>query len=391
MRLSWPSAALAAGALLLAGCGSAAAPTPPAAPTTSAAVTGGLSVAGSAATGQAAWAILPMGAVSGANLFWQLFALSAGGTWRLDTPPDIATNGAPALASVAGTGLITGVRPSLHLTYSPLSETTDAGLRWTAGPPAAALASVPDALAGTDGGNQLLDLSTSGRVTTGSFSGSAWRTFATEASVAGSAPGRACGVTALTAVAYTPSGGPLVGGSCSRPGVAGIFSRSGSAVTAAGPALPASLSGMPVRVLRLMTDRSATMTLVQAGTGQSAIVLAGWRDAAGKWTVSAALPLRGATVRTSAFSASGSVGVLLSDGKGATVLSAGAGRTWQDMPTLPSVPGERSATFAFPAGQQPELLTASAGTMTAWQLATSGRAWSRIQTVKVPIQYGSSG
>ena len=51
----------------------------------------------------ATWATVPMGAASGPDEFWQLFRLPAGGSrWALETPPDIATNGAILLAARAG-------------------------------------------------------------------------------------------------------------------------------------------------------------------------------------------------------------------------------------------------------------------------------------------------
>ena len=76
----------------------------------------------------ATWAAVPMGAASGANQFWQLFMLPAGGgRWSLETPPDIATNGALILAGQAGQGLIVGERPSLYLTFSAITATRDGG------------------------------------------------------------------------------------------------------------------------------------------------------------------------------------------------------------------------------------------------------------------------
>ena len=44
--------------------------------------------------------------------------------------------------------------------------------------------------------------------------------------------------------------------------------------------------------------------------------------------------------------------------------------------------------LALPAGSSPEALAATGGVMTVWQL--SGARWVKAQTIKVPIQYGSS-
>ncbi|HTZ91773.1 MAG TPA: hypothetical protein VMB74_05210 [Streptosporangiaceae bacterium] len=381
-----------AGLMLCAGCGSTTAPSAGAA-SARAAVPGPMSVAGSEATNQATWAVLPMGAQSGPNQFWQLFLLAAGSRqWKLDTPPDIATNGAPALAGLAGTDLVAGIRPSLYLDYSPISLTADAGKTWSAGPPAAGLASVPDALAGTPGGHQLLALSKSGEISTASVTGSGWRTLATEHSLATSVAGRACGLTAVTAVAYaTPASSsaaavatPLVGGDCKKPGVAGIFARSGSSWRAAGPTLPAALSGAPVRVLRLVASSAGTVALWQSGTGAAAQLMVGWRTGSGQWVLSPSFRLAGSGVVTAAFGAAGAAAVLLTDRKGATI--EGPGSAWRQLPAVPAAPG---ATLALPADSPVEALTAAAGTLTVWQLAGTG-AWARAAIVKVPIQYGSS-
>lgn len=366
-----------------AGCGSAPAPSAAGA---SGHGTQPMSLASSVSTTAHTWAVLPMGARSGSNQFWQLVGLTTGArSWQLDTPPDVATNGALALAGPAGAGLIAGVRPSLYLNFSPLSQTTDAGRQWTAGPPAAGLASVPDALAGTRGGS-LLVLGRSGQISTGSLTGSRWQRLTSRALLAASAAGRSCDPAELTAVAYSPAGTPLVAADCERPGRAGIFAVSDSAAVPAGPALPAAYSGARVRVLRLTTAGTSTVALLQAGDGRAAVVLAGWRDAAGRWTLSPPLSLSGATVRSSSSGPAGSIGVLLSSGRGA--VAAGPDSSWR---ILSPVPGSGAAVLALPAGGQPEALTATGGTLTVWRLAAGGTGWGRVQVMKVPIQYGSSG
>ena len=383
MRLPGRIGLLALGALVLCtGCGSTAAPSAAAA---ARGVTQPMSLAGSVATSQATWAVLPMGALSGPNQFWQLFLLAAGSRqWKLETPPDIATNGAPALAGLAGTGLIAGVRPSLYLDYSPVSQTSDAGKTWTAGPPAAGLASVPDALAGTPGGGQLLALSRSGQVSSAA-TGSSWRKLVSERSLAASPAGRACGLTALTAVAYTAGGTALVAGDCRTPGATGIFVQSGSSSwQAVGPALPSSLSRAPVRVLRLVASSAGTVALLQSGNGPAAQLIAGWRSPSGQWALSPALSLAGSAVRSAAFGDAGAAAVLLANGRAAVI--TGQGGSWRLTSAVPAAPGE---TLALPADGQVDALTAAGGTLTVWQLGSSG-AWSRSETVKVPIQYGSS-
>ena len=386
MRLPGKIGMLTLGALVLcAGCGSTIAPSPVA--SSRAALPPAMSLAESAATSQATWAVLSMGAKSGANEFWQLFLLTANSQqWKLDTPPDVATNGAPALAGLAGPGLVAGVRPSLYLSYSPVSRTSDAGKTWSAGPPSAGLASVPDALAATPGGSQMLALSKSGRVASAAATSSEWRGLVTERSLAASAAGRACGLTALTAVAYATAATPLVAGDCGKPGVAGIFAGSGSSWRGAGPTLPAALSGTEVRVLRLVASSSGTVTLLQTGTGSAARLVAAWRADSGQWTLSPAFRLAGSDVRSAAFGDAGAAAVLLTNGRGATI--PGPSGAWRLTPTVPAAP---SATLALPASGQVDALTAAGGTLTVWQLDQAGAAWTRAQVVKVPIVYGSSG
>jgi hypothetical protein len=94
-----------------------------------------------------------MGAPSGPNQFWQLFTLSGpAGHWSLRTPPGIATNGALVLAGTGRQTLITGIRPSQDLGFSPVTATRDGGGTWSSLPPEPGFADVPDALAAAPDG-----------------------------------------------------------------------------------------------------------------------------------------------------------------------------------------------------------------------------------------------
>ena len=154
-------------ALLAGGCGSVASGTATAAPAGPAPLSLPTSVQGAGVT----WATLPMGAASGADQFWQLFVLPAGGSpWFLRTPPNIAANGAIVLtapdavgpggsgktAGSAGKTLVAGVRPSLDLGFSPITSTFDLGRNWTTSPPQSGLANVPDALAAAPSAGRLI-------------------------------------------------------------------------------------------------------------------------------------------------------------------------------------------------------------------------------------------
>jgi hypothetical protein len=372
-------AVLGVAALCAAGCGSTAAPTRGAG--TASGPAAAISLAGAEATSRAAWAVLPMGATAGPNEFWQLL-LDTGRGWKLETPPDIATNGAIVLAGLSGTSLIAGVRPSLYLAFSPVSRTDDGGRQWTAAPAAAGLASVPDALAATPAG-QLLALSTKGDISVAPGGATTWRPLAATRELAATTAGRSCGLIAVTAIGYSQAGTPLAGASCRSPGVAGVFARTAGGWQAAGPRLPGALAADRTRVLRLVTTSAGPIALLQAGTGRSACLVAAWLARTGTWKLSAPLVIGSAAVVSSSFGAAGSAAVVLSGQRAETISRPGA--AWRGTPSLPA---GRSVAIALPAGQPVTALAAGAGTVTVWRLA-SGR-WARTQTIKVPIQYGSS-
>jgi hypothetical protein len=411
-------AGLAALALLAAGCGSVTSgPSAGSQPTGPAALA--LNTAADAAGGT--WATVPMGAASGADEFWQLFVLPDGsGRWSLQTPPDIATNGAIVLAvpsaaggnnkaggtrgaggtagtggtgGTAGTGgtgetgeagkaLVAGVRPSLDLSFSPITSTADLGRSWTTSPPQSGLANLPDALAAAPDG-RLLALGQDGGVTVTSGPGGAWSTLTTERALAGSLTG--CGLTGLTAAAYAPAGTPLLAGTCDPPGQTAVLGYTGGAWHRVSPALPAALSGQRIRVLRLTRTSRGDVALLAAGTAPSVRLLAAWTSDGGQhWALSRVLQAGTAAVSASV-GASGGLGVVLA-GKRAEIIT-GPGSSWQPTPALPA---GRTVMLALPSGGGTEALAADAGTLTVWRLAGSPAAWTKTQTIKVPIQYGSS-
>ncbi len=407
VRGRWLAAAGLGFALLAAGCGSATSPTaaPGAAGPASAAP---LPLQTSIQAAGATWATVPMGAASGADLFWQLFVRPAGGSqWSLQTPPDIATNGAIMLAAPdttanGGTGattLVAGVRPSLDLSFSPITRTSDLGKSWATQPPQSGLANVPDALAAAPGasagmggsGVQLIALGQDGTVSVTTGTGGSWRQLMTERTLAASPAGRECGLTGLTAVAYSPGGTPLLAGTCGRDGRVGVFSETGGTWQLAGPALtpsagaPASLGRPRVRVLRLSRIGSQDLALLEAGAAPSLSLLAAWTgDGGAHWRLSPVLRT-GETAAISASFGDEGMGVVLAGNRAETI--NGPGSSWRRLPPLPS---GRTVTLALPAAGSTEALAGDAGTLTAWQLAGNPGAWVKTQTIKVPIQYGSS-
>jgi hypothetical protein len=372
-----PAVALAA---LAAGCGTTS-PGPATAARPTASLPLGTSVSASGVT----WAELPMGVPKGANIFWQLFVLPAGGSkWSLVTPPGVATNGAIAVSATGARSLAAGVRPSQLLRFSPVSSTANGGKSWQVGSPNPGLADVPDALAAA--GGQLLALDRDGRVEQGRAS---WSKLTGLRTLAATPAARLCRPSALTAVAYGPSGAPVLAASCARRGVAGIFTEQGGQWHAAGPALPDGLTGQRVEVLRLVRTGARLTALLQAGSGARARRVMAWQSVNGRWTVSAVLPGSGA-VLSSSFGADGAAVVELS-GRRAEYM-AGPGAAWQALPRLPR---GRAVTLALPASGGVDALAADGSVLTAWRLRASGSVlgagqWAQTQTTKVPIQYGSS-
>jgi hypothetical protein len=387
------AAAVAAAGALLAGCASSQAPAPaPAPPAAIAPLATSLAQAG----GQA-WAIVAMGgSAADGNSFWEVFSRPAGSTqWALVTPPGVADNGGlVAAVPPAARGLDVAVRPSQDLTFSPLALTGDGGKTWGTGLVDASVAAVPDALA--LGGGRMLALLGDGAIdqasTGAGASGAAWTRLAAPGAIAASAAGRACGVTALTAVALTAAGTPLAAASCARNGVAGIFAgaAAGGGWQATGPALTGRFAAQPVKVLRLTAgDGTRAMALLQAGTGSAATLLAAWTADGTRWSVSPPLAPDGAQVLSAGGAGTTSAWVLLSGGRAAAV--AGPGAPWRMLPALP----RGTAVLAPGPGGKPgaaattDALAVSGGALTVFQLTPDG-AWRQTQVIGVPIQYGSS-
>ena len=140
-----------------------------------------------------------------------------------------------------------------------------------------------------------------------------------------------------------------------------------------------------MRVIRLSQVGGRDVALLQAGTGASASLLAAWTGDGRNWTLSPAFGLSGSHAVSASLGADGAVAVVLSGGRGVTL--AGAGAAWRRLPPLS--PGQ-AVVLALPAPGTTDLLTAAGSMLTAWQLTGQPARWTRTQSVKVPIQYGSS-
>jgi hypothetical protein len=369
--------------VLLAGCGSQHGQAPGG---TAGTTTSPPSLALSLTSAAGTWATVQMGGSAAQyNNFWQLFVRPAGAaSWRLVTPPGMASNGGLVLASDGGRSLVTGFRPSQDITFSPLTSTADGGAHWATGNVVAGLADVPDALAAAPGSGDLIAL-LPGAVELSRPGGSGWTTLARTRSVTDSAAGRACGLSSLTAVAFSPAGVPMAAGACSKAGAAGIFAFDGGQWQAAGPALPASLAAQPVTVLRLTTAGGRQLALLSAGSGTAATVVAAWTAVgSGHWQVSPGLRTGGRQVLSGSFGPGGAAGLVLSGGQGAVL--AGPGSTWRTLAALPS----GSQVLAIGTGGQAEVLASHGSVLTVWGTGPGSAGWVREQVVNVPILYGSS-
>ena len=158
-------------------------------------------------TADGTWATIPMGRLDEPfNTFWQLL-FKRDGTSRWSNQVEAtatATNGGLVLTSFGERSLMVGVRPSVHLTFTPLISTSGSARSWSDGLITAGLAARPNALAADAAGQALalVDVGGGARVlsTTGDIS--KWRAVTTERALASEPPGQSCGLGSLTAVGF---------------------------------------------------------------------------------------------------------------------------------------------------------------------------------------------
>jgi hypothetical protein len=377
------AALAAAGAVAgaVAACGATASSSPSAAASAGSAVAA--SMATSLATPEESWAIVPMAADPA---FWQVFARAANSPdWKLVTPPGVAINGGLIASADGADSLSVAVRPSQDLTFTPLAATTDGGSSWSAGGPLdAGVAPSPDAYAAD--GNNAVALLTNGTIETSSDAGESWSALAKPGAIAASPAAKGCGPVKVTSVSFGISAADvLAGGTCGTSGTTAVFSY-----TPAGgwQRLRLPVAGQFVRF-------TGGMALVRGKSGLSALWNGlGWYAYSppaqpSSWTKSVPLPAAGPV--TASGTLAGGAWALLPGGRAVTISSsaAAAGATPQWV-MLPSVPAHTSVLASGPAGAT-DALAVSGSALTVWRLASGQTAWSKVQTISVPIQVGSSG
>lgn len=325
------------------------------------------------------------------NTFWQLFFRPTGAsTWSNQVEATaVATNGGLILAA-GPSALLVGVRPSNLLTFSPLLASSNGGRSWSTGLLPSGLAARPDALAAGARGHALaLVGARSGVNVLASTSGlSAWQLATTAHTLVTSVAGRSCGLESITAVAYLAAD-PLVGGSCSRPGVVGMFIAKDRGWRLLEGISAAVIGHARVEVLLLQSTSGGVRALLGLASQAGTSLIAAWQQN-GHWHSSQPLAVA-ASQRLSSYgpAAGGGLFVLLAGASGAKRLAVtgAAGGGWQQLPPPPA----STATVAFgPPTGAVSALAVQDTVLSVWRLVPAAHTWVRGQVINVPIEFGSS-
>jgi hypothetical protein len=381
------AAAALAGLLALAACSSS----------STAPGTAGTASAGSAATGSLAtslatsadtWALVP---ASANPAYWQVLVRPAtSGSWRLVTPSGVASNGGLVAAST-GSALTVAVRPSENLVFTPLAATSDGGTHWsTGGPLEARVANSPDALAAS--GSSLAALLSDGAIETSGDAGTTWRTLAAPGAIAASPAGKECGTVTVTSVSFGAVDSTiLAAGTCGTTGTGALFDHSSSGTW---QRLSLPTPGQVVRLAgaAMLMRTKAGLTPLWGSTGWYAYAPLSSTTPGPTtitWGTGTSLPVTGA-ITASGGLADGGAWVLMPGGRAATIAApqtpASATPQWLLLPPLPA----KTTVLASGPGSSIDALAVSGATVTVWRLARASTVWSKVQTISVPVQYGSS-
>ena len=344
-------------------------------------------LATSLSTAQGTWATVPMGDLRQPdNTFWQLFFRSPGSTtWSNKVQATATGTNGGLILGRDGRSLLVGVRPFDKLTFSPLLRTADAGRSWTDGVFSDGLADLPDGLAGARG--RTVAIAGGARPATVLRSGdfTTWDELVTVRGLQGQRSSRPCLPLEVDAVALLAAK-TVVGTACGLPGSSGLFIQDNGGWKATGPRVG---PGARYQVVGLLpAGRSLDALLASSSKAGTQLAVASTADGQA-WDLSSTLGL-GAAQRLGSFGlADGRTFALLDGATGsqALYLSPAPGQAaWERLATPPA----RTQALAAGPAHRLDALCVDRTVLTVWTAAPDGAGWSKVQTVKVPIQFGSA-
>ncbi len=335
------------------------------------------------------WALLPAGASSGEEHFWELLHRGASSSqWSLVTPPGVQDNGGLAIAAADGT-LLAGFLPSYNLHFSPLALTTDGGATWTPALLPGGLKSVPDSLAlGSSGGTTYaLLVKDGGEIVVSNAPAGEWRALTAARALATLPVARGCGLASIDAIASLSPEGVLAGGVCTHAGQIGEYAYTRGSWRAAAPPTPAALRGGPSRVLWLVSTDGTTLTLVDFPSASQNTLLAAWSaDGGHRWTETPPLVMGAREDLIAAGPAPHARTFLLVGTPHGNRLRLGAPLTpWRATPHPPA----GTATVALGGAGEVDALAVHGYNIVDWQLAGTPGAWHRAGTLHVTVSTAS--
>jgi hypothetical protein len=191
-------------------------------------------------------------------------------------------------------------------------------------------------------------------------------------------------VASLEGVAVASDGSAVVGASCREEAVPGIFVRAGTTWRLASVSVPELLKGDAFSVLRL----GPSSALLRA-VGHTTTVVAAWQmGKAGQWLLSPSLTIPGSgELLATGAGPGGRQFVLVRDaGTERAEVIGGPSARWQALAALPS----RTATIAFLPNGEVDSLSVDDTSLSVWRLGANGKGWAKVQSLTVPIAFGSS-
>ncbi len=337
------------------------------------------------------WALLPAGASSGEEHFWELLRRRGGrgASWSLVTPPGVQDNGGLAIAAAGGT-LLAGFLPSYNLHFSPLALTPDGGSSWTPDllPLTGGLLGVPDSLAlSSDGTAYALLVRNGGEVVMSDGGGGEWRALTAVRALATLPVAHGCGLRSIDAIASTSPHGVLVGGACMHGGQIGEYAYANGRWRTAAPPTPATLRGNPSRVMSLASTNGTVFTLVDFPSASQNTLLAAWSaDGGHSWTETRPLVMGAREDPIAAGPAPHAHTFLLVSTPHGDRLRIGASSTpWRTTPRPPA----GTATVAVGGAGEVDALAVHGYNIADWRLLGTSGLWHRVGTLHVSVSASS--